>query len=118
MPRPSAIQSGIGVVSGWKCGAGAITIRFDGGAPIAVPYGSSQEDTRFICGKVENGFALQWNYNLLTEGEHLIEVFDDGEKFASALFTVTKMGAEFLPERVGSCEVNDFPYPGERIVLE
>ena len=118
VPRPGAIQSGVGVVSGWKCAAGAITIRFDGGPPIAVPYGSSRDDTRFICENTENGFALQWNYNLLTEGEHLIEVFDEGERFASAAFTVTKIGAEFLSGRVGSCEVDDFPFPGERVVLE
>ena len=32
-PQPGSFQSGIALVSGWKCTAGAITVVFDGGAP-------------------------------------------------------------------------------------
>ena len=44
-PSPGSFQSGVGILSGWKCIAGTITARFDGGAPIEVLYGAERSDT-------------------------------------------------------------------------
>ena len=33
IPTPHTTLSGIGVISGWKCEAGELTVRFDGGEP-------------------------------------------------------------------------------------
>jgi hypothetical protein len=49
IPQPESVQSGIGMLSGWKCEENGLTVRFDGGPEIAVAYGSSREDTRVPC---------------------------------------------------------------------
>ena len=33
-PAPSSFQSGIGVLSGWKCTVGTIIAQFDGGPSV------------------------------------------------------------------------------------
>ena len=50
-PRNDSCYSGIGVISGWKCEAnGPLTVRFDGGNPLPLVYGSERGDTRSQCG--------------------------------------------------------------------
>ncbi len=40
-PSGGLFYSGIGVISGWKCEAnGELTVRFNGGEPIPLVYGS------------------------------------------------------------------------------
>ena len=34
IPTPHTTLSGIGVISGWKCDAGELTVRFNGGVPL------------------------------------------------------------------------------------
>lgn len=50
-PAPGSYKSGISLVSGWKCTAGTITVTFDNGPPIQVPYGSTREDTQGVWGR-------------------------------------------------------------------
>ena len=111
-PAPDSLQSGAGVVFGWKCSAGAITVRFDGGAPVPATYGSPRGDTLGACGDEQNGYVLLWNWNLLSPGDHVVEVFDDGQLFASTLFTVVSTGVEFLHSQASST-IPNFPFSGD-----
>jgi len=88
--------SGIGVVSGWKCTAGTLTYTVDNGPPAQLAYGISREDTQGVCGHSNTGFIAEQNWNLTGDGQHTIRVFDNGQQFAQATFTVTTFGTEFL----------------------
>ena len=116
-PGPGAVASGIGLVSGWRCEAGTITARFDGGDPIEVAYGTARGDTEFFCGDIDNGYALQWNYGLLGEGPHVLELFDDGERFASVDFEVVSLGA-FVRGLEGEFDLQGFPEGGDVTTVE
>lgn len=102
-PSSGSFQSGIGLVSGWKCTANTITVSFDGGPPIQAAYGTSREDTRGVCGDANNGFGLLFNWNLLGNGTHTVRALADGVQFASATFTVTTLGTEFLTGQSSTC---------------
>ena len=103
LPGAASTKSGVDIFSGWKCVAnGAITVRFDSGTPIVIPYGSERNDTISICGDADNGYVLLLNYNTLGPGTHTAEVFDDGVSFASVSFTVVTTGVEFLAGVSGS----------------
>ena len=103
IPAPNAIQSGIGIISGWKCRAnGHLTIRIDGGGPSPLVYGSDRGDTRSVCGDANNGFVATFNYALLGAGRHTAIVYDNGVEFDRATFTVVTTGVEFLRGVTGS----------------
>jgi hypothetical protein len=116
-PAPSSFQSGIGIISGWKCTANTITISFDGGPQIQAAYGTSREDTRSVCGDANNGLGLLFNWNLLGSGVHTVRALADGVQFASATFTVTTLGAEFLRGASGRYRLLDFPRVGTNVVV-
>ncbi|HEV8711800.1 MAG TPA: hypothetical protein VGX03_03115 [Candidatus Binatia bacterium] len=70
-PKDNSFQSGISVISGWKCTAGLVTITFDGGPAVQAAYGTTRADTRRACGDDgNNGFGSLWNWNLLGDGPH------------------------------------------------
>lgn len=117
-PQPGSYQSGIGIVSGWKCTAGTITVSFDGGVLIQAAHGTSRGDTQSICGDTNNGFGLLWNWNLLGDGQHTVQVFADGVQFASANFTVTTLGVAFLTGASNTHTLNNFPRAGESVTLQ
>ncbi len=108
-PAPNSLQSGIGVVSGWKCAATRIEVIFDSGAPILVAYGTTRGDTQSACGDSNNGFGLLWNWNLLGAGDHMVRVLDNGVEFARATFTVVSPGGEFLTGLSGEAVSQGFP---------
>jgi hypothetical protein len=118
IPQLNSIQNGIGVLSGWKCMATQLTAIFDDGAPLPVLHGSPREDTRSVCGRSDTGFALLLNWNLLGDGRHIVHVFDDGVEFATATFTVTTPGVEFLHNGVASVTIPNFPRTGEKTTLQ
>ena len=118
LPQPGSIQSGIGAILGWKCETnGPITVRFDGGDPIPAVYGSQRSDTEVICHDTDNGFVLGWNWNILGQGLHDVEVFDNGELFASVTVLVATLGDEFQQDLHATVIVPDFPQPGESTKL-
>ena len=97
IPGLGTTQSGIGVISGWKCGTtGLLTVRFDGGDSFPLVYGSERTDTRGVCGDTNNGFVAIWNWGNLDDGEYTAVVYDDGVEFDRATFTVVTTGVEFL----------------------
>ena len=103
IPGPNTTQSGIGVISGWKCRAnGRLTIRFDGGNAVPLVYGNERGDTRGVCGDANNGFVSIWNWGNLDDGRHTAVVYDNGVEFDRATFTVVTTGVEFLRGVTGS----------------
>lgn len=95
-PQNNSFQSGISLISGWKCTAEIITISFDGGPPLQAAYGTARADTQGVCGRSNTGFGLLFNWNLLGTGLHTAFARDNGVEFARATFTVTTLGVEFL----------------------
>ena len=120
-PGPDSFQSGIGVLSGWVCAAEEIEIEIEteGGevTRYAAAYGTERLDTAAICGDTANGFGLLFNWNLLGDGEYEVVAFVDGVELDRATVTVTTLGAEFLKDVAGQCEVPDFPSVGEAVTL-
>lgn len=113
-PAPGATVSGIGFLSGWKCGAQDITVQIDDREPITVAMGMPRGDTRSTCGgEADNGFIVQTNWNWLSEGTHTVIAADDGVEFARSTFTVGTTGEEFLKGVTVSVDVPNFPAPGE-----
>ena len=116
-PGPGSFQSGLGVLSGWVCDAEAVEIELNGVLQEAA-YGTERVDTEDICGDVDNGFGLLFNWNLLGEGEHEVVAYVDNEELGRATVRVTTLGVEFLRGVAGACVVEDFPDMGQTVTLE
>ena len=116
-PGPDSFQSGVGVISGWVCEADAVWIQMGDFEPQPAAYGTERLDTLEVCGDTDNGFGLLVNWNLLGDGTHAVVAFVDGEEWTRATVQVTTLGEEFLRDAEGSCEVMDFPSPGERVTV-
>jgi len=112
-PADGAVVSGIGFISGWKCSAGTITVRLDGGGHIPLATEQPRADTRLACGTLTNGFITQVNWNHLGTGTHTAVAYDDGVAFAWSTFTVGTADEEFIRGVEAECLVPDFPAPGE-----
>src|SRR5262245_45581869 len=95
-PLPGSTQSGIHLVSGWKCTSGIITVQFDDLPPEQAASGTSRPDTQGVCGDTNNGFGDLFNYNRLGDGIHTVQIFDNGQLFATSSFIVQTLGQEFL----------------------
>ena len=116
IPPPQSFQSGVGVLSGWACEAEEVVIQING-APVPVPYGLARPDTQAVCGDTDNGFSRPINWNQLGAGRHELIALVDGTELGRATVTVTTLGTEFREDAQGTCEVEDFPTPGERVTL-
>ncbi|MGH7965894.1 MAG: hypothetical protein ACRERD_29430, partial [Candidatus Binatia bacterium] len=116
-PPNGSQQSGISVISGWKCTGGTITLVFDGTQTFQAAYGNPRNDTIGVCGDASNGFGLLFNWNLLGDGVHTVSARDNGVEFASATVTVTTLGAEFRTGLGGQCVVQNFPASGQNSTL-
>ena len=139
-PANGSFRSGIGVLRGWVCNAGGgnVEIRLTNTSTNAVttitaPNGSARGDvnTRVCEGRVRAttiGFAVQFNYNLLPEGEYEAEAFIGSGRSEERIgrteagqtntFEVVRISNdEFLtdaelglePDEVIECEVPNFP---------
>ena len=117
-PAHQTVVSGIGFISGWKCGASNITVTIDGGEHISVAMGQPRADTRPICGTTDNGFIQQINWALVGDGEHEAVAYDNGVEFDRATFTVGSTGEEFLKGAMRRQVLENFPAPGETTILE
>ena len=116
IPGNGTTLSGIGVISGWKCEAkGDLTIRFNGGDPIPLLYGSERTDVRDTgaCPDTDVGFVAVWNWGNLGDGEHTAVVYDNGVEFDRSTFTVVTTGEAFRTDLAGECTLEQFPDPGE-----
>ena len=115
-PGADSFQSGVGVLSGWVCDAEVVEIVLNG-VPQEAAYGTERLDTAGVCGDTDNGFGLLFNWNRLDDGGHEVAALVDGVELGRATVTVTTLGEEFLRGVTGTCEVADFPTPGERVTL-
>lgn len=115
IPAPYTTLSGIGVISGWKCEAGDLTVRFNGGDPFPLVYGSRRTDVldAGACDHADVGFVAIWNWSELGDGLHTAVVYDDGVEFDRSRFYVVTAGEGFLQGAAGQCIVSDFPAPRE-----
>jgi hypothetical protein len=114
-PVPGSFQSGVGVVSGWVCNASSVLVRIDNRPPVRAAYGTNRSDTQGVCGDTNNGFGLLFNWGLLGDGPHTIEVRADGMPIGTATFTVTTLGTSFLRGAQGSYTLPDFPAAGSSV---
>ena len=119
IPTPNTTVSGIGVISGWKCDAGELTVRFDGGEPIALLHGAERADVlnAGACDHANVGFLSIWNWGNLGDGEHTAVVYDDGEEFARSVFTVRRFQEAFVTNASLTVSAQDFPSQGETAVF-
>ena len=125
-PGADSFQSGIGVISGWVCEAEGVEIEIETEsgetARQVAAYGTERLDTETVCGDTDNGFGLLFNWNRLGAGEHEVVAYVDGVELGRAVVRVTTVGAgaeeEFLRGAEGECVVDDFPMPGETVLLE
>ena len=118
-PFSGSFQSGIGLFSGWVCDASQVEIEIDSDLTFMAGYGTNRIDTTGVCGDSNNGFGLLFNWNLLGDGTHTVRALADGVEFDRATFTVTTLGTEFVRgAEKRTCEVLDFPAPGETVTLE
>ena len=115
-PGAASFQSGVGVLSGWVCEAAVVEIELNG-VPQEAAYGTERLDTAGVCGDMDNGFGLLFNWNLLRDGEHDVVALVDGVELGRARVTVTTLGEEFLRDVTGTCAVEDFPVVGETVTL-
>lgn len=117
-PAPDSFQSGLGLVSGWVCGAEQVEIEIDGTDIFEAAYGTDRVDTAEICEDSNTGFGLRLNWNEFGDGEHTLRALADGEEFGRATFTVTTLGETFLMGASGVYDLPDFPEPGTIVTVE
>ena len=120
-PANDSVVSGIGLISGWKCDAGHITVTIDEESHRAVAMQQERRDPRTAgqCGgAAHHGFVMWINWALLGNGEHVVVAYDDGAAFARSTFTVGTTGEAFLEGVIRRTVVDDFPEPGQRTLLE
>ncbi len=119
IPGNGTTVSGVGIIAGWKCEAGDITIRLNDGDPIPATYGLPRADTSGVCDNDgNNGFFSYTNWGNLGDGEHMAVAYDDGEEFARSTFMVTTLGTEFLTGANTQVSIPDFPMPGETTTFQ
>ena len=117
-PSPDSQHSGIGIISGWSCDAESLAVIIDGQEMVPA-YRTERLDTETVCGDVNNGFGLLFNWNILGDGLHTIVLVLDGQEVAESSFTVTTLGEEFVRDvSDASCVVADWPSTGEDVTLQ
>lgn len=118
-PQPSAVESGIGVISGWHCTAREITVSIDGVSIGKAGSGTLRPDTASVCGgRTDTGFSLLTNFNRTTPGVHRIDVFVDGVLWQSRSYSTVRSGdVEFLAGATRGGVVEDFPQQGKIATL-
>ena len=119
-PAATAVLSGLGFISGWKCDARHITVVLDeNGEHLSVAMHQARGDLRAVCGgTIRHGFIQQLNWALLSDGEHVVVAYDDGVEFARATFSVGSTGEEFLTGAAGRARIAHFPARGAAALVE
>ena len=111
VPAQQSTLSGIGVIHGWKCQAGELTVRFNGGPPLPLLYGAQRNDVLDAgrCRHANVGFVSIMNWGELGDGPHTAVVYDDGREFARSTFMVVTPGTAYYTSTSGECLVDDWP---------
>ena len=117
-PGHNSFQSGVRVLSGWVCDADTVELAIGAAGRQVAAYGTERLDTQGACGDTDNGFGLLFNWNLLGDGEHEVVAYVDDVELGRATVRVTTLGVEFVRDVEGECMAEDFPMPGETVLLE
>lgn len=118
-PVAGSTESGISIVSGWHCTAKEITVFIDGVALGKSGVGSIRNDTAAICGHVNTGFSLLYNYNKPEQGSHEIAVYADGQLLEKRTFnTVRSGGIPFLEGKSAVATIPNFPERGKSTSIQ
>ncbi len=114
----ASFQGGIGMGSGWVRDAEGRVIGINGTAQSA-GYGAERTDTEEMCESTDNGFGLFVQPKPFGGREAWCGGAGRwGVVLGRAVVRVTALGEEFAKDVVGSCEVADFPSPGEGVTPE
>ena len=116
-PEPGSFESGIGLIRGWVCDARSVEIQINDLPRQQAPYGSRRADTIEVCGHANTGFGRISNWNHLGDGTHTVRAFADGVEFASANFTVTTLGVDFLRGVSSEYTLPNFPQAGRSVTV-
>jgi hypothetical protein len=111
-PQPGGVESGIAAITGWHCTSKNIEVLVDGASIGTAGAGTPRHDTVGACGRADTGFSLLYNYALLKDGTHKVDVYADGVLFGSATFQAGYLGGEFLTGLSSAHRVTDFPARG------
>lgn len=123
-PAPNSFHSGIGLISGWVCEAEEVAIDIRDSEEhrtlLYPPYGMERGDTEDTCEDTDNGFGVLFNWNLLGDGTYTVYLEVDGDRLndQGAIVTVMTLGQEFLQGAEGEYELDNFPEPGQSVVVE
>ena len=122
-PASGSHQSGVGVISGWACDADTVEIAIVSAqgreVRLEAAYGTERVDTRGVCGDVDNGFGVLFNWNLLGAGVHEVALWLDGAAVARSTIRVTTLGAEpFVRGLSGTYALDSFPTPEQTTTIE
>ena len=125
-PGHGLSYSGIGVISGWKCEAHALTVRFfdEDMLPVgdAVPlvYGTERPDVPLnsSCDNAHAGFVAIWNWENLGDGTYTAVASDAEVEFARSTFAVTTLGTELPTDASAQVSIPDFPQAGETTTFQ
>jgi hypothetical protein len=118
-PVAGSTESGIGVISGWHCTASDITVTIDGASLGKAGSGTGRGDTAGICGRVDTGYSLLFNYNDLIPGSHSLSAYADGQLLETRQFnTVQSGGSAFVTGISKTAPVSDFPSSGRTATLQ
>lgn len=105
-------------IRGWVCQADTVELAIGTAGRQVAAYGTERVDTLEVCGDVDNGFGLLFNWSLLGEGEYTVVALVDGEELGRAVVRVTTLGEEGMTGVAGECTMGDFPRPDETVMLE
>lgn len=108
-PVEDSTKSGIGQISGWAVSdvpIVSVEAFIDGVSVGVVPYGGTRLDVAAAFPEVPDsefsGWAMKWNYSLLTEGEHVVTVVvtdeENTEQSKDVTFNTTKFRSEFISD--------------------
>lgn len=130
-PSPDSAASGVGIISGWVCEARDLAVEvmttLEDGTEIVVdqqpiPYGSNRPDTQGVCGDQENGFGLLYNWGNLGAGDYTVVAWVDRgsgwEELGRSAVSITMLGEPFMEDLEGEYVLEDFPSPGQSVVVE
>ncbi|MCP5424948.1 MAG: hypothetical protein H6970_07755 [Gammaproteobacteria bacterium] len=119
-PSEDSHESGIGVIRGWVCcDAGTVDIVIDDGDfVLEAPQGSRRADTEAVCGDVDNGFGLTFNWNALEDGKHRVQALVNGVEFADATFNVKTLDQNFVKRDQAIYTLKHFPALGKETIIQ
>ena len=76
VPQPRSVQSGIGLIHGWVCGGGSVTVEIDGQPFASVTADAPRWDVAQAfpeCGP-SSGFGIPMNWGNLRTGVHSLSI--------------------------------------------